>query len=495
MSGMCMGIVSRAVKNVSRRKIRASLVIIALSISLSIMISIPAGLMANQEATNEMANNLGSTITDTSESINQALSQIDVSMSSRFGGFGFRPDNPPPSSGSPNDQFPNSGRSSSDNSGFPDRFGGFGGGDILGQFGGLSRDTTPMNQSLYADISSIKNVVTVAVTLEVSEGSSSQTITMMGQSFTTQITDYIIKGVPLTSELIYNYNVLPSNIVKGRNLQPSETGVVLLSQNNSAFFGIGVGGIVNILDVDFTVVGIYESTTVADELVLYMSLSDAQSITGNEGYITSLKVYTTSSDVVNSVVEDIRTLHPEVTVTTGQERLNQLEAMQSRYNEVLESTQASMAATQATAIQEIIVVVVATSLIVLFVMLYTVRERTKEIGTLKAIGFSNKTVMSQFILEGLLLSGIAGIVGVVIAIFAAPTLSSLLLPSVSNFGLNTVGMSGSAITSASVANPVSLNVELILVTLGGAMLLGVLGTLYPAWRAAKIRPAEAMKYE
>ena len=53
-------------------------------------------------------------------------------------------------------------------------------------------------------------------------------------------------------------------------------------------------------------------------------------------------------------------------------------------------------------------VVAASSLIVLFVMLYTVRERTKEIGTLKAIGFSNRTVMSQFLIEGILLSVIAG---------------------------------------------------------------------------------------
>ena len=63
-------------------------------------------------------------------------------------------------------------------------------------------------------------------------------------------------------------------------------------------------------------------------------------------------------------------------------------------------------------------------------MLYTVKERTKEIGTLKAIGFSNSTVMGQFMLEGILLSIIAGVVGIAIGSVAAPTLSSLLLPSV-----------------------------------------------------------------
>jgi ABC-type lipoprotein release transport system permease subunit len=102
--------------------------------------------------------------------------------------------------------------------------------------------------------------------------------------------------------------------------------------------------------------------------------------------------------------------------------------------------------------------------------------------------------MAQFILEGLLLSTIAGIIGVAIASFAAPTLSSLLLPSVQySFGF-TISTTG-PIAATATTNPVTLSVELVLATLGGAMLLGVLGTLYPAWRAAKIRPAEAMRYE
>jgi putative ABC transport system permease protein len=162
----------------------------------------------------------------------------------------------------------------------------------------------------------------------------------------------------------------------------------------------------------------------------------------------------------------------------------------------LANAELSDSQTYSTAVEEIIVVVAATSLIVLFVMLYTVRERSKEIGTLKAIGFSNSTVMSQFMLEGILLSVIAGVVGIAIGSVAAPTISSLLLPSV---GLGGIGAGARVVVSGTTRigglAVATVSPELVLILFGVAVLLGTIGSLYPAWRAAKIRPAEAMKYE
>jgi putative ABC transport system permease protein len=167
--------------------------------------------------------------------------------------------------------------------------------------------------------------------------------------------------------------------------------------------------------------------------------------------------------------------------------LDQLTQMQSRNQELLQSAQNTLNSTQTMAFEEIVVVVAATSLIVLFVMLYTVRERTKEIGTLKAIGFSNWNVMSQFMLEGVLLSMLAGVVGVAIGTVAAPFLSSILLPAVNPFG----GANGAASSSSAVV----VDPMLMLMAFGVAVLLGALGSLYPAWRASRTRPAEAMRYE
>jgi putative ABC transport system permease protein len=306
------------------------------------------------------------------------------------------------------------------------------------------------------------------------------------------VPDYIIEGIPLTSELVDNYPVLPTNITAGRNLQAGDSGVVLLSENNTAFFDAEVGDTIEILDESFVVVGVYGSSGIEDATTLYMNLSDAQALTNNTGYITTVTVFADSSNVVTEVASAISTLHPELSVTTGQQRLEQLETLQTNYETALASAESTLAQTQSVAFQEIIVAVAATSMIVLFVMLYTVRERTKEIGTLKAIGFSNWTVMSQFMLEGVLLSLIAGVVGIAIGSFAAPALSGLLLPAVSQ---GTFGRGFGTMSNSGTAASIAVTPQLMLIAIGAAVLLGALGSLYPAWRASRTRPAEAMRYE
>jgi putative ABC transport system permease protein len=223
-----------------------------------------------------------------------------------------------------------------------------------------------------------------------------------------------------------------------------------------------------------------------------MNLSDAQALTSNIGYITTVTVFAENSNEVTEVASAISTLHPELSVTTGQQRLEQLESLQENYETALASAEATLAQTQGVAFQEIIVAVAATSLIVLFVMLYTVRERTKEIGTLKAIGFSNWTVMSQFMLEGVLLSLIAGVVGIAIGSVAAPALSGLLLPAASQ---GVFGRGFGAMSNSGTAASITVTPQLMLIAMGAAVLLGALGSLYPAWRASRTRPAEAMRYE
>jgi putative ABC transport system permease protein len=360
----------------------------------------------------------------------------------------------------------------------------------------MTRSETFMNESAIDDIVVIEGVKDTVPILEKTEGTNQTRETPRG-TFQILVPDYTIVGVPLNYSLIDNYAVLPTNVIEGRNLREGDTGVVLLSLNNTEYFGVGVGDEVNIIGSSFTVIGVYETSDSQGSTNLYMSISDAQTITNLSGKISRLDVYAEDQAYVDEIVSKIEDLYPEFTITTYETRLSQLERMQGMYQSTLENAQTTLSQTQAVAFQEIGIAIVATSLIVLFMMLYTVRERTHEIGILKAIGFSNWNVMSQFMLEGVFMSLMAGVVGVVIGIIGAPILSSILLPRTNSSTTSVPGVpSGqSFVQGLSSTVTATLNPQLILLAFGAAVLLGALGSLYPAWRASRTSPMEALKYE
>jgi len=461
-----LGALTRAVKNVSRRKMRALLVIIALGFSMAIMISIPAGIVANQEATQSLTENFNNTMSNMQEQINKTATLIECRASSGQSMYPGAPSGRPPF--------------------------------------GFGREEVFVNETVGEEIRSIEGVKDVVPFLEKSsEETTSETINTPRGSFTISRPLYTIIGVCLNSSFIDNYSILPTNRTAGRNLCEGDSGVLLMSLNLTQYFGVVVGDKVEINSESFTVVGVYNSTGQGrtETRTVYMDLSDAQTITGETGNVSRYDVYAYDASDVDGIAEVIEAAYSELSVTTYLDRLSQLQTTQEMYESTLENAQSTLDQTQATATQEIGVAVVATSLIVLFVMLYTVRERTREIGTFKAIGFSNWNVMSQFVLEGILISLMAGVVGIAIGSVAAPVLSSLLLPHVSLFGGSSQDrfrpISGSINpgTTASQTAVASLNPQLVLLAFGAAILLGALGSLYPAWRAARIKPAEAMRYE
>jgi len=464
-----LGVFTRALRNVSRRKIRALLVIIALSLSVAILISIPTGIMANQEAAEQLSANYDSYLENMETEITTAATLLEVSLSPGFAAAGFGGGGPPE--------------------------GGFGGGGFTGGF--MSRESF-FNETAVSNITTIEGVAAVIPVLEKSEGTLETRSTQFGE-FEFLRPEYTIVGVPLDDSILSNYPVLPSEIIEGRTLVEGDSGVVLLSVNNTEYFGVGVNDQINILGSDFTVVGVY-STTVTQEMTnLYMRLSEAQEITELEGEISRLDVYAENEDIIDEVSNDITAMYAEFYVNTAESRLEAITTMAERQVDILEDAEADLVETQAVAYMEIGIAVVATSLIVLFTMLYTVRERTQEIGVLKAIGFSNGNIMSQFMLEGMFLSIVAGLVGVIIGMVGAPIITQLLLTglSASNSGPEQaftgrqIGIPGLTV-EASIATP---TVELLLIVFAGAVLLGIIGSLYPAWQASKTSPMEALRRE
>jgi putative ABC transport system permease protein len=111
------------------------------------------------------------------------------------------------------------------------------------------------------------------------------------------------------------------------------------------------------------------------------------------------------------------------------------------------------------------------------IMLVTVTERTKEIGLRKALGATNSSIMFQFFLEGLMLTGISGAIGIAGA-------GALMLLLGNAIGNNDMGFDPPRLVPWSAA-----------MALGTLTLCGIVAGIYPARRAAMLEPVEALRKE
>ena len=110
-------------------------------------------------------------------------------------------------------------------------------------------------------------------------------------------------------------------------------------------------------------------------------------------------------------------------------------------------------------------------IVVMNIMLVSVTERTKEIGIRKAIGARRKDILTQFLIEAVTVTAIGGAIGVA-----------------TGFGL-------AYVISALIGFPLLISIASAVLGVGVSSIVGIISGLWPAWRAAKLHPIEALRAE
>lgn len=210
-----------------------------------------------------------------------------------------------------------------------------------------------------------------------------------------------------------------------------------------------------------------------DEAV-FIPYTTAQQYLSGTSFYNSILVRAKSVGAVSEVAGDIK--------LTLRETHNITDPDKDDFHVTTQEDIASRIGSISTILSVLLVSIAAISLVVggigiMNIMLVSVTERTREIGLRKAVGATNRDILTQFLLEAVLLTVIGGAVGIILgALFSL--LASVILTRVANLAWTFVFPVSAAMLGLSVAAVIGLGFG-----------------LYPARRAAKKDPIEALRYE
>jgi putative ABC transport system permease protein len=241
----------------------------------------------------------------------------------------------------------------------------------------------------------------------------------------------------------------------------------------------------------FTVGGIYTTGNTFQDSGVIMPLATLQTLTSQPGAITAVTAVVDNADNVTSTVATLKSsLGSSVDITSQVDRAAQ--------------SAASLETIAGLALDGVIGAAIAGVVVILLAMVIVVRERRREIGIIKAIGGTNRSVVAQLMSEALTLTVISAVIGFGLGIVASGPMTNSLVTNQTAPAQAMRGAGGFRNAFAGTSAQLGTNIRTIATSItpttfaiSSAAVIGMalIGSIIPALLVARIRPAEVLRTE